>query len=181
MSVLLSRHYYGLTSPQDSCKNLLAVLVAPSTMTVWNTDTGTKVSRFTFTESIHAFLFNPFKPDDLVCEFKGLYQRIPHVRLPSSLYSNPPHTHTHTHTVQSTDCLIFINNFNPGRNPTGGGKKFYLTASDTATPLSGRGKPPLHLQRRLVAGDQLRYSVEGLSPTCTFIILPRYKNSYLCL
>ncbi len=57
--------------PQDSCRNLLAVLVAPSTMTVWNADTGTKVSRFTFTESIHAFLFNPFKPDDLVCEFKG--------------------------------------------------------------------------------------------------------------
>ena len=38
-------------------------------MTIWNADTGTKVSRFTFTETIMSFTFNPFQPENLVCEF----------------------------------------------------------------------------------------------------------------
>ena len=53
---------------QDSCRDLLAVLVAPSTMTIWNADTATKVSRFTFSEAITAFSFSPFRPENLVCK-----------------------------------------------------------------------------------------------------------------
>ena len=53
---------------QDSCRDLLAVLVTPNTMTIWNADTGTRVSRFTFVETLQAFVFDPFKAEDLICE-----------------------------------------------------------------------------------------------------------------
>lgn len=53
---------------QDSCRDLLAVMLSPSSITIWNASTGTKVSRFTFTETIVSFVFNPFQPENLVCE-----------------------------------------------------------------------------------------------------------------
>ena len=53
-------------SVQDSCRDLLAVMLTPSSITIWNASTGTKVSRFTFTETIVAFVFNPFQPENLV-------------------------------------------------------------------------------------------------------------------
>ena len=53
---------------QDACRDLLAVMLSPSSMTIWNADTGIKVSRFTFTETIVAFAFNPFQPESLICK-----------------------------------------------------------------------------------------------------------------
>ena len=53
---------------QDSCRDLLAVMLTPGVMTIWNADTGTKVSRFTFTETILSFAFNPFQQENLVRE-----------------------------------------------------------------------------------------------------------------
>ena len=58
---------------QDSCRDLLAVMLSPSVMTIWNADTGTKVSRFTFTETIVSFVFNPFQSENLIREWKLLY------------------------------------------------------------------------------------------------------------
>ena len=47
---------------------MIAVMHSQSTMSIWNADTGTKVSRFTFAETILAFTFNPFQLDSLVCK-----------------------------------------------------------------------------------------------------------------
>ncbi len=59
--------------------------------------------------------------------------------------------------MQSTDCFVFVSNFNPSRTPTGGGKKFYLTHSTGSTPplSSAWNKSPLLFQRRFVAGEEL--------------------------
>ena len=43
-------------------------MLTPSSITIWNASTGTKVSKFTFTETIVAFVFNPFQPENLVCK-----------------------------------------------------------------------------------------------------------------
>lgn len=43
-------------------------MLTPNTITIWNASTGQKVSRFTFTETIVAFVFNPFQPENLVRE-----------------------------------------------------------------------------------------------------------------
>lgn len=109
----------------DTCRDLLAVMLNPGVMTIWNADTGTKVSRFTFTETIMSFSFNPFQPENLI--------------------------------LQSTDCFIFVSDFNPSRTPTGGGKKFYLsTGNGNTPPLPGLKKLPLRFRQRLVSGEELK-------------------------
>ena len=63
-----AHHTFHSISSQDGCRDLLAVMISPSSMTIWNADTGVKVSRFTFTETIMALAFNPFQPENLICE-----------------------------------------------------------------------------------------------------------------
>ena len=72
-------------------------------MTIWNTDTGTKVSRFTFIETILGFAFDPFKAETLVCESEISSVRF---RLKKILNSVcilsvvlPMHGRTHTHVL----------------------------------------------------------------------------------
>ena len=60
----------GSRSRQDSAQNLLAVLVSPNILTVWNTDTGTRVNRIIFSESVLSFTFNPFQPEQLLRELE---------------------------------------------------------------------------------------------------------------
>ena len=43
-------------------------MLSPSSMTIWNSDTGTAVSRFAFTEVVMAFAFDPFIAESLISE-----------------------------------------------------------------------------------------------------------------
>ena len=54
---------------QDACHDLLVVLHAPSSMILWNADTGTKLWRKTFQESLLCFAFDPFMPSNVTCKF----------------------------------------------------------------------------------------------------------------
>lgn len=57
-----------LPALQGPAQDLLAVMQSPSSLTVWNAGTGTKVNRVTFSETIEAFTFSPFQAEILVCE-----------------------------------------------------------------------------------------------------------------
>lgn len=108
----------------DSCRDLIAVMLAPSTMTLWNTDTGTRISRLTFFETISNFTFNPFQTEQLI--------------------------------LLSPECFIFVNDFNPLRNPTGGGKKLYMNIPPNQQ-IGGGGRGWSHeAPRRLLSGDNVK-------------------------
>lgn len=55
---------------QDACHDLLVVLHAPSSMILWNADTGTKLWKKTFQEPLLCFAFDPFMPSNvtLMCQ-----------------------------------------------------------------------------------------------------------------
>ena len=53
---------------QGPAQDLLAVMLSPNSLTIWNAGTGTKVNRVTFSETIEAFTFSPFQSEILVCE-----------------------------------------------------------------------------------------------------------------
>lgn len=55
---------------QDACHDLLVVLHAPSSMILWNADTGTKLWKKTFQETLLCFAFDPFTPCNvtLMCQ-----------------------------------------------------------------------------------------------------------------
>lgn len=55
---------------QDACHDLLVVLHAPSSMILWNADTGTKLWKKTFQEALLCFAFDPFMPSNvtLMCQ-----------------------------------------------------------------------------------------------------------------
>ena len=54
---------------QDACHDLLAVLHAPSSLILWNADTGTKLWKKTFQESLLCFAFDHFIPSNVTCKF----------------------------------------------------------------------------------------------------------------
>ena len=56
---------------QDATQDLLAVMLSTSTLTIWNSSTGNKINRVTFSETIEAFTFCPFQSEILVCEFNN--------------------------------------------------------------------------------------------------------------
>ena len=47
---------------QDASHDLLAALHAPSSLVLWNADTGIKLWKKTFQESLICFAFDPFSP-----------------------------------------------------------------------------------------------------------------------
>lgn len=55
---------------QDACHDLLVALHAPSSLIVWNADTGTKLWKKTFQEALLCFAFDPFMPSNvtLMCQ-----------------------------------------------------------------------------------------------------------------
>lgn len=53
---------------QDACHDLLVVLHAPSSMILWNADTGTKLWKKTFQETLLCFAFDPFTPCNVTCK-----------------------------------------------------------------------------------------------------------------
>ncbi|CAH3181969.1 unnamed protein product [Porites lobata] len=55
---------------QDACHDLLVVLHAPSSMILWNADTGTKLWKKTFQEPLLCFAFDPFTSSNvtLMCQ-----------------------------------------------------------------------------------------------------------------
>ena len=133
-------------SIQDSCRDLLAVMLSPSSITIWNASTGQRVSRFTFTETIVAFVFNPFQLENLVCKSSH-----------SQCHKAGGHLDFISCSVLSPECFIFFNDFNPSRNQSGGGKKLYLSVGMEANPpIPGRGKSSYWLQRKLLSSDQLK-------------------------
>lgn len=54
---------------QDACHDLLVVLHSPSSMILWNADTGTKLWKKTFQEPLLCFAFDPFMPSNVTCKF----------------------------------------------------------------------------------------------------------------
>ena len=61
-------------SRQDSSHDLLAVLHPPYSLVLWNADTGAKLWKKTYTETLQSFAFDPYDPSKLACEFKLWYQ-----------------------------------------------------------------------------------------------------------
>ena len=57
---------------QDLTQNLLVVMLSPSSLSIWNADSGTRVTRLTLSETIEAFTFSPFQTENLVCEPEGV-------------------------------------------------------------------------------------------------------------
>ena len=53
---------------QDASHDLLAALHAPSSLVLWNADTGTKLWKKTFQESLLCFAFDPFSPSKVTCK-----------------------------------------------------------------------------------------------------------------
>jgi len=49
-------------STQDASHDLLAVLHPPHSLVLWNADTGTKLWKKTYTETLQSFCFDPFDP-----------------------------------------------------------------------------------------------------------------------
>ena len=54
--------------PQDSCRDLLAALIAPSQLCIWNADTGTKISTMSFSETVVSMAMNPFDSSNFIGE-----------------------------------------------------------------------------------------------------------------
>ena len=52
---------------QDSSHDLLTVLHPPYSLVIWNADTGTKLWKKTYTESLQSFAFDPYDPTKLAC------------------------------------------------------------------------------------------------------------------
>jgi hypothetical protein len=52
----------------DTGQELLAVMLSPSTLTLWNSTSGSKITRVTFSETIEAFTFSPFHSENLVLQ-----------------------------------------------------------------------------------------------------------------
>lgn len=78
---------------QDACHDLLAVLHAPSSMILWNADTGTKLWKKTFQEALLCFAFDPFIPSNVTCKLKFYLKKV-HTTLkirvrPYKWYLNP--------------------------------------------------------------------------------------------
>jgi WD40 repeat protein len=53
---------------QDACHDLLAALHSPSTLVLWNADTGTKLWKKSFQENVICFAFDPFCPSNVTCK-----------------------------------------------------------------------------------------------------------------
>lgn len=52
---------------QDASHDLLAALHSPSSLVLWNADTGIKLWKKTFQESLICFAFDPFSPAKVTC------------------------------------------------------------------------------------------------------------------
>lgn len=53
---------------QDACRDLVALLISPNSLFIWNVERGTKVARCTFYETITQMEFDPFNSSFLVRE-----------------------------------------------------------------------------------------------------------------
>ena len=53
---------------QDACRDLVALLVSPNSLSIWNVERGTKVAKCTFYETITHMEFDPFNSSFLVCK-----------------------------------------------------------------------------------------------------------------
>ena len=69
---------------QDACHDLLVVLHAPSSMILWNADTGIKLWKKTFQETLLCFAFDPFMPSNVTCKF--LMYFLEHITLSNDLF-----------------------------------------------------------------------------------------------
>ena len=119
-------------------------------MTIWNADTGTRISRFTFTETITAFTFNPFQTEQLICKLYCSNCMLANIL---SIFL----------LVLSQECFIFVNDFSPLRTPTGGGKKLYMSMPQNNGGVWGGNK--VKDTRQLVSGDSQRYMHDHMCAT----------------
>ena len=53
---------------QDACRDLVALLISPNSLAIWNVERGTKVAKCTFYETITHMEFDPFNSSFLVCK-----------------------------------------------------------------------------------------------------------------
>ncbi|KAL5471412.1 hypothetical protein EMCRGX_G029528 [Ephydatia muelleri] len=132
----------------DSCRDLLAVMLSPSSMTIWNSDTGTAVSRFAFTEVVMAFAFDPFIAESLI--------------------------------MKSTDCFIFVNDFDPSQAPSQASKKFYLTSSSSSAATASVKKGTAGRYRRLMSSDSRPDDTATLND-CIQMVFSQTNRGHLLL
>ena len=69
LPILLISHVHII---QDACRDLVALLVSPNSLFIWNVERGTKVAKCTFYETVTHMEFDPFNSSFLVCKFKLL-------------------------------------------------------------------------------------------------------------
>lgn len=56
--------FYG----RDLCQHLLVALHPPYSVIVWNTESGTKLWKKSYTESLLSFAFDPFSENNVTCK-----------------------------------------------------------------------------------------------------------------
>lgn len=56
-------------SCQDASHDLLVALHPPYNIVLWNTDTGIKLWKKSYTETLLGFVFDPFDPCRMACEY----------------------------------------------------------------------------------------------------------------
>ena len=56
-------------SNQDASHDLLVALHPPYSMILWNTDTGTKLWKKSYTETLLSFSFDPFYHRNVACKY----------------------------------------------------------------------------------------------------------------
>ena len=57
---------------QDASRDLLVALHPPYTLILWNADTGTRLWKKSYTETILSFSFDPFNSKNIACELLTL-------------------------------------------------------------------------------------------------------------
>ena len=71
--------------------------------------------------------------------------------------------------MKSTDCFIFVNDFDPSQAPSQASKKFYLTSSSSSAATASVKKGTAGRYRRLMSSDS-RYEVcVCLCVLCIFV------------
>ena len=55
-------------STQDMSHDLLVALHPPYSLVLWNADTGTKLWKKSYTDTLLSFSFDPFEPSHLACK-----------------------------------------------------------------------------------------------------------------
>lgn len=56
---------------QDASQDLLLVLHPPACLILWNAESGTKLWKKTYGETLYKFVIDPFNSSNIACSYEG--------------------------------------------------------------------------------------------------------------